>query len=107
MINRGITEKAMEYIYKHSTFVSYNNVNVKPIGCKQSDGYYNINAQFYKQQKVNGIMLFLFEYYLDNNVVVKEVVQECGNKNVFLCLEVKNRKKFKWTKEDKKCFQKK
>ncbi|RLI64569.1 MAG: hypothetical protein DRO67_03970 [Candidatus Asgardarchaeum californiense] len=100
MTNHGITEKAMEYIYKHSTFVSYDDVNVKPIGCKESEGYSTVNAQFYKKQEVDGTMLFLFEYYLDNNVVAKEVVQEVRNNKVFLCLEVKGRKKFKWTKDE-------
>lgn len=98
--NHGITDEAMEYIYKHSNFISYNSTGVQPIGCKQSDGYANVNAMLYDKKDIDGTVLFLFKYYLENNVVAKEVVQEIKGKNLFICLEINGRKKFKWKKEE-------
>lgn len=101
MKNHGITDKAMEYVYKHSNFVFYDNVDIKPIGCtKQSDGYANVNAEFYDRREMDGIVLFLFKYYLEDGIIAKEVVQEIKGKDVFICLEINGRKKFKWKKDE-------
>jgi len=100
LINYGITDEAIKYIYKHSNFMPYDDVNTQPIGCKYSDGYANINAELYDKKEVNGIILLLFKYYLKDDVVVKEVVQEIKNEKVFLCLEINGIKKFKWKKDE-------
>jgi phage-related protein len=95
----GLTEEAMQYIYKHSHFTKYNG-SVEPIGCGYSDGIATVQADMYEVKKINDEQtICLFDYHLDNGTV-KEIVQEIKNNKIFLCLKIKNRKKFKWEIKD-------
>jgi hypothetical protein len=94
----GLTKEALNYIYKHSAFVEYDG-NVETIGCGYSDGFASVSASLYNKKKINEDVICLFQYHLDNGIA-KEVIQEVKDDNIFLCLSVNNRRKFKWRTED-------
>jgi len=94
----GLTEEAMQYIYKHSQFMKYDG-STEPIGCGYSDGITSVNATMYNRKKIGNNIICLFEYHLENGPA-REVIQEIRNNKVFLCLKIKNRKKFKWKLKD-------
>ena len=95
----GLTDEAMQYIYKHSNFMKYDG-SVEPIGCGYSDGVATVQASMYEMKKIDDEQtICLFDYHL-NNGVAREVVQDVQDNKIFLCLKIKNRKKFKWEIKD-------
>jgi len=99
MIIHGLTEEAMNYLYENSPFSSYKDKTVKPIGCKQSDGYSSLVASLYKTEKLkSGELIYLFEYELSNDLIIKEVIDYVKDENIFICLEINGVKKYKWKK---------
>ena len=94
----GLTQEAADYLYKNSKFTKFN-TDVLPISCGYKDGLVSMQASMYKKEKINDdVVIGLFEYSLKNNVV-QEVVQQVKDDKIYLCLKIKNRKKFKWELE--------
>lgn len=95
----GLTEEALNYIYKHSQFKQYDG-SIEPIGCGYSDGVASVVANMYEVKEITEDQkIFLFEYQIDNGTV-KEVLQDIKNDKIFLCLKINNRRKFKWNLKD-------
>jgi hypothetical protein len=91
----GLTQKAIDYLYKNSKFTKFN-TDVLPISCGYNDGLISMQATMYKKEKIDDdTIIGLFEYSLKNGVA-QEVLQKVENDKIYLCLKIKNRRKFKW-----------